>query len=91
MKIDKELAFAAACLAGGTAILIEALHIRKREQAKRKKIQEDLTIDLEAIRRASNNVQSRMNYGPYVMQGLGYIMDDFKNEVEFQKIAIRED
>lgn len=91
MKFDKTVGLAVASVAVGSAILIQSVKIHRSENAKRVQIQKDMKLDLEAIRRAGEICQIRMRDDDYFHRGLGYIMTDLNNEIEFQKIAIREE
>lgn len=65
---------------------VTAVH---NERAKRREIEKNRQIELEAIRRASTIVQERLNDRAYLLRGLGPIMEDLSNEIRFQSIALR--
>lgn len=80
-----------AIVAGATVAGISVAHSIKThrvERARREQIESDLQLDLAAIKRAGQVVSDRIHNGN--SRTLPSVMDDFHNEVAFQKIIIRE-
>jgi hypothetical protein len=71
------------------AVTANYVKVIKTERARRKKIDEDLQLDLTAIRLAGERMQAKVRAGDYDGQ-LYRMFDDMSNEIEFQKITIRE-
>lgn len=65
------------------------LRVRKEEMAKRAQIDKDLKLDLQAIANASQIMRRRIENGE--IRSLRQLEETLKNEIEFNKIAIREE
>lgn len=77
---------------GAAAVVATAYNYVKTvkvERAKRRKIEENLQLDLTAIRLAGERINAKVKAGDYDGE-LYRLFDDFSNEIEFQKIRIRE-
>jgi hypothetical protein len=79
----------------GTAVsalgAVTYLKIHRDETKKRQEIQRQGRLDIKAIGIAAEVIHERMNDPEYIYKGVGNMMEDFQNEIEFQKIAVRED
>lgn len=73
------------------AAIKQSVETRRAEQAKRRKIKEEAILDLRAITRARLNMSNKIADGGYQIGSLGRLQQDMQTEIEFQKIAIRED
>lgn len=84
----------AALLLGIAGVIVasgvrEMHHTREIERLKRKKILEEMGMDVAAIHNAADHVNSRIERGE--IRSLGELRNAVANEVAFQKMAIRED
>ena len=79
----------------GTAVsalgVVTYLKIHRSEMKKRQEIQRQARLDLKAIGIAAEVIKERMDDPEYIRKGVGHLVNDFDNEIEFQKIAVRED
>jgi hypothetical protein len=64
---------------------------RTRRKQKQKDLMRDLALNCQAIGRAEEIVKQRMLNPEYLHKGLAYAMEDLRNEIEFQKIALQQD
>jgi hypothetical protein len=73
------------------SVLSAAYYIKtlKTERAKRREIDKNLQLDLAAIRLASERLKIKLDCGDYDKNFYRFF-EDMQNEIEFQKIAIRE-
>lgn len=62
--------------------------VRQQEQAKRMQLSEDAKLDVEAITKAARVVHDQIDNGE--IRSLSALQAAVQNEVEFQKIVIRE-
>lgn len=65
--------------------------ISRSEAKKRQEIRRQGQLDLKALGIAAELVHERMNDPEYLHLGIANVMNDFNNEIAFQKIAVRED
>lgn len=79
--------FAAGVAVVGASIA-NSIKTHRTERARREQIEADLQLDLAAIKNAGEVVRERMANGGF--RPLHEIEADFQNEMEFQKIIIRE-
>ena len=63
--------------------------IRREEQMNRKRVEENLDLDIRAIARAADHVGAMIEAGQ--IRGLAQLTSVMNTEIAFQKIAIRED
>lgn len=67
----------------------EYLKVHRVESAKRAKIQENMRLDIAAIKTAAEVLNERIENGE--IRNLADLREGVTNEIAFQKIAIRED
>lgn len=65
------------------------VHTHRIEAAKRAVIEEDMHLDIAAINRAAAVVNAQIENG--AIRNPGQLVDAVRTEIEFQKIAIREE
>lgn len=86
---------AAQIVAAGVTVVKTAkkmMIVHRTETAKRRAIELNRELDIEAIRRAGAVVEQRIQSGYYGKNAsLATIVADQQNEFEFQKIAVRQE
>lgn len=79
------------CTAVSALGAVTYLKIHRSETKKRQEIQRQGRLDIEAIHIAAKVIKERMDDPEYIRKGADNMLIDFRNEIEFQKIAVRED
>lgn len=72
-----------------TAITIHAIRSHRQERAIDRELEENLNLDLAAIKAASERVAKMITEGRYRGKSLALIAEDFEEALKFETIAIR--
>lgn len=92
MKIPERLAFWSGFAIVVVPVVVFTVKTHREEKVKREQISIDESLDIRAMDRALAIVKHRMLYDDeYFHKGFAYSMRDLNNEIELQKIAIREE
>lgn len=92
MNNNEKLQLAIALTASTLAVTLAArsmINTHREEEAKREAMRENANLDVQAILRASKVMNERIDRGE--IRGLAQLTDVMRNEIDFQKIAIREE
>lgn len=82
---------AVVCVAAVGASVVTFVRVHKEEAAKRREIERNKHLDLEAIRNATSVTLDRIARGDFDDFNFNRLFDEHTNEIKFQKIAIREE
>ena len=82
---------AVACVAAVGVTITTYVRVHKKEAAKRREIERNKHLDIEAIHNATAVTLDRIARGDFDDFNFNRLSDEHANEIKFQKIAIREE
>lgn len=91
MNEDKiKVAVGVAATSAAVVLAVKScIQVRREERAKRQQIDRDMHLDIQAINNATEVLNNRIDNGE--IHNITQLVDSMRNEIAFQKIAIRED
>lgn len=75
----------------GVVAVTSYINIHRTEAKKRRNLKTNMVLDIQAIEAARDRMSKRIANGDYPIGSLTQLQRDMQTEIEFQKIAIRED